>query len=104
MNTEDEALKKVETNKTFYFDINMSSVNVSVSGINENMSLYVKSRTYTDMVYSRENISNGTYFFDSLIPDNYDFMIVNETGVEKYNNYKFIRPNENEYDILVGEV
>jgi len=102
--TEEEATRQIDTNKTFSFDINMSSLAVLVSNVNEqNLTLYITSRLFPSMSFTRENISNTTYFFDDLIPDIYDFVIESDLGVERYSGYRFIEPDENEYNILIGE-
>jgi len=102
--TEDEATRKVECNKTFSFDINMSSLVVSVSGLNEsNVNLSIQSNTYPDIVISQSEILNSNYLFENLVPDVYTFRIINETGNILHSSNKFLKPDYNQYNISVEE-
>jgi len=97
--TEEEATRKAESNKTFSFDINMSSVGVSLSEVNEsNLNLSVSSNSF-GTVYEQSNIENTIYYFDNLYPDVYNFKITNETGYILHNSNKFLRPDYNQHNI-----
>jgi len=102
--TEEEALREVECDKTFSIDINMSSVAVSFLGdIEQNTSITITSQTYPNFILVEENITNATYHFSNLIPDTYKFVVRNETS-EIFSGNKFLRPNENTYEISLGGI
>jgi len=98
--TEDEATRKVITNKTVDFQLDLAKVNITTN-INETMILNVTSVNYPLMQFSKE-VEKGTYVLDELIPDDYTFTVTNSTGVEKFKGSKFLKPNNNEYHIEVN--
>jgi len=98
--TEEEAMREIESNKTATLKVNFSSVDISINGLNETMTLNVTSLRYPIMQFTKE-VFNGNYTIDSLIPDDYTFTITNTTGYIIYENTKFLKPNKNTYKIEV---
>jgi len=104
MVTEKEAMRQIESNYNVTFEIDLASINVSVAGITEeNLNLTISSQMYPAMAFNEIAIANNTYIFNNLIPDNYNIYVTNSTGIQIYNEYIFIQPNENAYNLTLGD-
>jgi len=100
--TEAEATRKEIFNETVNIVVDEASVNVSITGIEEEgMMLNITSMTYPSVKYSISVAKNDTYNLQNMIPDNYNFAVVNSTGDTKYYDSLFVKPNQNEYNIQV---
>ena len=104
MVSEEEATRQVESNYTANFEVNLSSINITVTGVYEsNMNLTISSQVYPSMQFGKESITNSTYEFKNLIPDNYNIIVTNRTGTQIVDEYIFIQPDANSYNISLTE-
>jgi len=102
--SEEEATRQIESNYTANFEIDLASINVNVAGVTkENMNLTISSQMYPTMVFNEIMITNNTYTFNNLIPDNYNIYVTNRTGVRMFDEYIFIQPTENAYNLTLGD-
>ena len=100
--TEAEATWQVETNRSILFNVGVGSVSINLSGINETMTtLVLRATTYTYETFSETSITNGTYFFDNLAPDEYEILVANKTGFSLYSRMEFVNVGNNTFDIIM---
>jgi len=97
-----EATRKTDENRTASFEVNMSSVEVNMSYLNETMNLSVISMSYQGMMFTRE-VTGGTYNFSGLVPDTYQFILKNETNTVFFDKDTFLKPGDNLVRIEVNQ-
>jgi len=100
--SEEEATWKVESNYTANFNVNYSTANVNVSGLDSVVDLNITGRFYTTYK-NTEKVFNGKYHFDTMIPSRYEFALVNATGGNIATKEVYLKPGDNFIDIVVGE-
>jgi len=99
--TEEEATWEVESNYTAEFNINLSSVDVNMENITEGLFLNLTGINYPSFVFY-EDAFNGTVSFPDLIPGRYNIAITNETGYSLYSKDVYLKPDDNQYDVILG--
>ena len=99
--SEEEATWEVESNYTVDFNIDYANVNITLSGVNETANLTMQSTIYEQEFRDIADIENTAYSLDLLPPSYYRFEITNETGVRIHYEEIFLKPGDNNVNLVV---
>ena len=99
--TEEQGMREVPFESDISFDVNYSSIEGNITGLNDTATLNITSTSYQGIGYS-VNVSNQPYIFSNLIPDEY-LIKVSRGNMTLYTQTKFLKPNSNIYNIEIKE-
>ena len=99
--TEDEAMRFVDSKRNVSFSIMTSSVSGFFDLNTTESDLKFTIKGINTNIEKTMNITDVSYSFDNLIPDTYQFIITNSSGVELYKENKFLSPNNNLFNITI---
>jgi len=99
--TEGEAMRILDSKRNISFDIMASSVNgfFDLNTTESNLKFTIKGMNTN--IEKTMNITDVSYSVEGLIPDTYQFIITNSSGIELYKENKFLSPSNNVFNITI---
>jgi len=101
--TEEQAIREAPSDIFIPITIDPANVNIFVSGVSESSLTLHINRQYMGEVQTVNDLTNGGLTYSNLVPDTYQFTVTNSTGSTIYDNSLFLMPNDNQFNLTIGE-